>query len=65
MLVSIQFPDDLVVPNHRKIEEGNLEPWGIWRALSMDAIQMPVDLRSIVEILIAEQVEAVRADAVG
>src|SRR5882672_1321141 len=54
VLVAIEFPSDLVVAHDREIEKGNLEPGIERRSLSVDSIQMPVDLGAIVEIFIAQ-----------
>src|ERR1700704_2803662 len=61
----VQFPDHLVVANRRKVEKRNLEPGIEGSALLMDAVQMPVDLGAIVEILVAQQSEMMAADLVG
>jgi len=44
MLVTVQFPYDLVVTDRREIKERNFKPRIERRALSMHRIEMPIDI---------------------
>ena len=47
VLVTVQFPYDLVVAHHREIKKRNLEPWFHRRTLAVHRVEMPVDLSEI------------------
>ncbi len=65
MLVTVQFPNDLVVADRREIEKRDFAP-GIERsALAMHGVEMPVDFTAEVEILITEQAKTMGADLIG
>jgi len=54
-----------VISDGRELEEGNFEPGFQWRPLSVDAIEVPVNLSAVVEIVVAQQSEMMAADIVG
>ena len=59
MLLTIEFPNNFVVPNLAEVQKMNLVP-GIERsALAMDGIKMPVNFGAVIQITIAQQPEAV------
>src|SRR5580698_5552 len=62
MLVPIQFPGNLAVADLQKIEVANLEPGPKRRAFVVNTVVMPIDLGSIIEILIPQQIETVAAN---
>src|ERR1035438_1604539 len=64
MLMPIQLPDDFVVTDRFKLEKWNFEPWVEWSALFVNAIEMPVDRRTVVEALVSEQAKLMLADLV-
>ena len=64
MLVAIQFPGHFVIADDVEIQKWNLEPWLERRALVVDAIEMPVDVGTVVEILETEQAKTMLADFV-
>src|SRR3974390_1374768 len=64
MLVAIQFPRDLMVGDRREREVGNLDPRFPRSPFLMNRVEVPVDLRAVVERFVAEQPEAVATDFV-
>ncbi len=62
MLVPVEFPGDLRIPNLRKVQVADLEPGDARRPLTVDQVEVPVDLRAVVEIRKTQQVKAVPAD---
>ena len=65
MLMAVQFPGDLVVADDSEVKKRNFEPRDKWRAFAVHAIEMPIDLESIIEVLVAEQAKTMLADFVG
>ena len=65
VLVPVQLPDDLVVAHRIEIEEGDAEPGRVRCSAAVDRVEMPVDFAAEIESLVAEQVEAARADLFG
>src|SRR5438477_5565782 len=63
MLVAVQLPCDLGVPDFLEIQVTNLKPGLAWTAFLVDQIEMPVDLRAIIQILVSQQVESMSANS--
>ena len=62
MLMTVEFPGNLRVSHFCEIEILYLEPGFAWSTLAMHHIRVPVDLRTIIEILVAQQVETMAAN---
>jgi hypothetical protein len=62
MLVPVQFPGDLGIPHFLEIEIVDFEPRLAGRAFAVNDVGVPVDLRAVIEIFIAQQVETVPAN---
>src|SRR5208337_4701752 len=54
MLMTVQFPDDLVVADFMKIQKIDFEPWPQRAARAMNGIGMPIDVGAIVERFISK-----------
>jgi hypothetical protein len=63
MLVAIQLPSNFGIPDFVEIEVSNLEPRYTRSLLSVHNIAVPVDFRAVIQILVTEQIETVRANA--
>ena len=63
--MAVQFPCNFVVAHQRELEKGNFEPGFQRRTFFVDAIQMPVDLRAVVKIFVAQQPEMMAPNIIG
>ena len=57
----IQLPDDLVVADFVEIQKIDFEPGSKRRMFSMYNVEMPINLWSIIKILVAQQLEPMAA----
>src|SRR4029077_10459401 len=64
MLMTIQFPYDLWVAKLSKIHLVDLEPGFARSPLLVHRVEMPIDLCSIVDTLMPQEVESVQADGI-
>ena len=63
MLVPVQLPGNLGIPDFFEIEIADLEPRFARSLLTVHNVAVPVDFRAVVEIRITEQIETVGANA--
>ena len=63
--MAVQFPRDFAVTDLGEIEILQLEPRFPWRALAVNTVTVPVDLRPVVDSFVAQEIEAMLADALG
>src|SRR5581483_2491904 len=64
MLMTVQFPNYLVVADKCEIEKINSEPGCQRRTLPIGSIQMPVNDRPVVELLVTKQIKFMAADRI-
>src|SRR5271157_1031446 len=62
MLVAVQLPNHLVIPYGREIEKRNSKPRQRLCSPAMCGIEMPVNLRAVIEVCITQQSEAMFTD---
>jgi hypothetical protein len=62
VLMAVQLPNDFGISDFLEIEIPNLEPGLQWRTTAVHGIEMPIDLRSVVQIFVPKQIEAVAAN---
>jgi len=62
VLMAVQFPGDLRISNLLEVEIFHLEPRFAPSLLAMHGVGMPSDLRAIIQIFVALEIEAVGAD---
>ena len=65
MLMPIEFPRDFAIADLRKVQIFHLKPWFARSALAVNAIRVPVDLRSVIERFVSQKIEAMLADALS
>src|SRR5215469_16269828 len=63
--MTVQFPSDLAVSDLLEVQVFQLEPWLSRGALAVNPIGVPIDVGSIVDGLVAENVETMLADSLG
>jgi hypothetical protein len=65
VLMAAQFPRDLCIPNLIEVQVRDTEPGAERSALAMNGIAVPIDLRTILHVLVPEQVELMAANPVS
>jgi hypothetical protein len=65
VLMPIQFPDDFVVADLIKIKKIDFEPRLKRGTFSVHNVEMPINLRAIIKILVSQQGESMAANIVG
>ena len=65
MLVAVEFPSNLRVAHFLDVEVLHIEPWLGRTALAMHEVEVPIDLRAVVQILVPQKVEPVSANSLG
>src|SRR5712692_7315567 len=65
MLVPVQFPRYLRVPNFVEVEESNFIPRLKRRSPAIQNVEMPVDFLAVVQVFISQEVKTMLADAFG
>src|SRR5256885_3787938 len=61
----VQLPRNVVIANRCEIKEVDFVPWLQRRALAVHRIEMPINVRAVIEIDISEQTEPMSADFIG
>ena len=62
VLMTIQFPCDFAVAHFREVEIFDPMKRLVGRDFPVDRVQVPIDLRAVVERLVPEEIEAVRTN---
>src|SRR5215469_1687576 len=65
MLVAVQFPSHFAVAYFREVEILQPIPRFSRCPYAMNAVGMPINLRAIVDVFIAEEIEAMLANMLG
>lgn len=69
MLVTVEFPCDLVVADYGEVQKWDLEPWFERSPLAMYWVKVPIDVETWRErkrqVVIAENMKAVLTDVIG
>ena len=61
----IQLPDDFGISNFGEIKILDLEPWLPRGTFTVNNVQVPIDLWTVVQLLISEQIELMFANRFG
>src|SRR6185503_14094909 len=62
VLMTVEFPYDFRVADFLKVQIADRVPGLLWRAFTVHPINMPIDLQTVVEVLVAKQIKSVRAN---
>src|SRR4029077_21099746 len=65
MLVTVQFPGNLRVADFLEVEVLHLEPRHCRAALAVHQVEVPIDLRTVVQNYKDEKIKAARANSLG
>src|SRR5437868_4525786 len=57
VLMPVEFPCNFVISDFRVFEKANVEPGFQRSAFAVNPIKVPVDLRAVVEVFVAQQVK--------